>query len=195
NDEKLEIFLVARDLFLNNGYEAIAMDHFALKEDEMAQAFRQGTLHRNFMGYTVKPADEYIGIGTSAIGFLEGAYFQNYKTIPEYYGILDKGDLPIERGMVLSEDDHIRGWVINKLMCKFSIDKDDFKKTFGRNFDEYFKEEKDHLRWCVEEKLCEILPNRIETTELGKIFIRNICMGFDWYLRQQDAHRKFSRTV
>jgi len=89
NEGKLDIFLLARRLFLDNGYKAIAMDHFALEDDELSRAYDKGTLYRNFMSYTVKPADEYIGMGTSAIGFLENAFFQNYKTIPEYYHLLD----------------------------------------------------------------------------------------------------------
>ncbi len=194
-DQKLDIFLAAREQFLNHGYEAIAMDHFALKADELAKAFQRGTLYRNFMGYTVKPADEYIGIGTSAIGFLEKAYFQNYKTIPEYYRFLKQSELPIERGMVLSIDDQIRQWVINALMCQFGLDKNIFAEQFRRDFDEYFSEEKEHLQYCEREGLLSRVGNRWEVSALGRIFIRNICMGFDWHLRQQNAHRRFSKTI
>ncbi len=194
-DEKLEIFLKARELFLQNGYEAIAMDHFALKDDDLAKAFRDGKLYRNFMGYTVKPADEYIGLGPSAIGFLENTFFQNYKTIPEYYRFLKQDELPVERGKVLSQDDQIRKWVIGALMCHFQLNKDNFFQMFHKNFDDYFVDEQKHIQECQNNRLLTVDAQNLVVTDLGKIFIRNICMGFDWYLRQHQAKQKFSRTV
>lgn len=194
-DEKLEIFLQSRDQLLKNGYQAIAMDHFALTSDEMSKAFNAGTLYRNFMGYTVKPADEYIGVGVSAIGFLENTYVQNHKTLPAYYESLRRNELPIERGKTLSHDDQIRQWVINHLMCQFEIDKWEFQTRFQLEFDEYFEEEQEHLSRCVQDGLISFSSEKIKATELGKIFVRNVCMGFDWYLRQPGAHRRFSRTV
>ena len=101
------------------------MDHFALTTDAMAKAFNEGALHRNFMGYTLKPADEYIGLGPSAIGFLENTYVQNIKVLPEYYECIAQGRLPVERGKQLNQDDQIRQWVINSLMCQFQVDKQD----------------------------------------------------------------------
>ncbi len=194
-DEKLEIFLNAREVFLQNGYEAIAMDHFALKDDELSKAFAKGTLHRNFMGYTVKPADEYIGVGTSAIGFLEKTFFQNFKTIPEYYRFLNQGELPVERGKELSLDDNIRQWVIKTLICQFVLDKKIFCDIFKIDFDNYFNAERDHIKKCCDDGLLSIDQDKIFVTALGKIFVRNICMGFDWYLRQEKSHKRFSKTV
>ena len=173
-DEKLEIFLQSREQFLENGYTAIAMDHFALKNDEMAKAFEAGTLYRNFMGYTVKPADEFIGLGMTAIGFLENAFIQNHKTLLEYYAALDKGELPVERGKVLSTDDQIRQWVISRLMCHFKVDKREFLSKFALEFDPYFDFEQAHLRKCEAEGLLRLSGDLIEVTDLGKIFIRNI---------------------
>ncbi|MDP2654235.1 MAG: oxygen-independent coproporphyrinogen III oxidase [Candidatus Omnitrophota bacterium] len=194
-DQKLEIFLEARGMFLNNGYDAIAMDHFALKNDELAVAFRGGTLYRNFMGYTVKPADEYVGAGVSAIGFLEHTYVQNHKTLPEYTKALDSGALPVERGKVLSLDDRARRWTINALICQFEVDKLKFADEFHTDFDRYFQKEQPHIEACVRDRLLEAGERSLKVTELGKFFIRNICMGFDWYLHQADAHKNFSRTV
>ncbi len=195
NDEKLDIFLQSREQFLNGGYQAIAMDHFALEADEMAKAFNKGTLHRNFMGYTVKPADEFVGLGITAIGFLENTYIQNHKTLKDYYHSLKNEKLPVERGKVLSRDDQIRQWVIHSLMCKFTIDKEELQKRFAVSFDDYFSFEKGHLQKCTDNDLITCTNNLIKVTELGKIFIRNVCMGFDWYLRQQKEQRRFSRTV
>ncbi len=195
NDQKLDIFLSARQQFLDHGYQAIAMDHFALKDDELAKAFNRGTLYRNFMGYTVKPADEYLGLGLTSIGFLENTFIQNYKELPEYYRLLKEETLPVERGKVLSVDDQIRQWVISSLMCQFKLDKNIFKEKFSISFDEYFAHEKEHIEQCVSDNLIETRSNLICVTELGKIFIRNVCMGFDWYLKQQGAHKRFSKTV
>ncbi len=194
-DEKLDIFLQSRQKLLDSGYLAIAMDHFALITDDMAKAFNEGTLHRNFMGYTLKPADEFIGLGPSAIGFLENSYIQNIKVLPEYYASLGKNEIPIERGKALSNDDQIRQWVINHLMCAFKIDKVAFNKRFNCSFDEYFINEGQHIRDCIEDGLIRLDGQTILVTDLGRIFVRNVCMGFDWYLRQKNGHKRFSRTV
>jgi len=195
NDQKIDIFLNSRSCFLENGYQAIAMDHFALKDDEMSVAFNNGALHRNFMGYTVKPADEFVGLGVTSIGFLESTFIQNQKTLPAYYEALEHGDLPVERGKVLSLDDRIRQWTISSLMCQFVLNKEIFRRMFEYDFEEYFKEEAEHIERCVAEGLLTDAPGKIEVSELGKIFIRNVCMGFDWYLRQKNSHKRFSRTV
>lgn len=195
NDAKLDIFLLARQKLLDNGYQAIAMDHFALKTDEMAKAFNERKLYRNFMGYTVKPADEYIGFGVSAIGFLEHTFIQNIKVLPEYYKALSEGRLPVERGKALTEDDRIRRWLILQLMCHFIVDKKQLKSLFGKDFDEYFAAERGHITQCIEDGLLKENGQTIEVTELGQLFIRNVCMGFDIYLRKGGEKRRFSRTV
>ncbi len=194
-DQKLDIFLNSRAELLAGGYQAIAMDHFALKDDEMSKAFNNGALYRNFMGYTVKPADEYIGVGITAIGFLENTFIQSHKTLKDYFGALKKGELPVERGRVLSRDDQVRQWVINSFMCRFHVDKEEFKNKFDNSFDDYFLVETPHINKCIAEGLLVSHGDSLEATDLGKIFIRNVCMGFDWYLRQAGGHRKCSRTV
>ncbi|VAX36496.1 Coproporphyrinogen III oxidase, oxygen-independent [hydrothermal vent metagenome] len=194
-DQKIDIFLNSRDALIDSGYQAIAMDHFALKKDELAKAFDKGSLYRNFMGYTVKPADEYIGLGLTSIGFLENTFVQNHKVLKDYYDSLDNAQLPIERGKVLNEDDVIRQWTINALICQFSVDKESFQEKFKLAFDKYFTQEQDHLKQCIEDNLIAVDGDMIRVTDLGKIFIRNVCMGFDYYLRQKGAHKRFSRTV
>lgn len=195
NDEKVDIFLNARTKFLQSGYKGIAMDHFALTDDEMAIAFDEKRLYRNFMGYTVKPADEYIGFGVSSIGFLENTFAQNIKILKDYYETLDDGRLPIERGKILSSDDIIRQTVIKEFMCHFHVDKSRIEHQFAIDFDRYFDQEQEHISQCIEHKLLELSGTDLVVTDLGQLFIRNICMGFDWYLRQKNAHTKFSKTV
>ena len=192
---KLTIFLESRGKFVEAGYEPIAMDHFAVGHDELARAFQRGELYRNFMGYTVKPADEFVGFGLTAIGFLGEMFVQNHKTLPAYYRLLTDGHLPVERGKLLDEDDVIRQWTINCLMCQFKLDKAFFLKKFNKEFDRYFFEEHAHIIGCQQDHLIEASDRALEVTELGKIFIRNICVGFDRYYRQKKISQQFSRTV
>lgn len=195
NDHKLDIFLHSRNSLLQSGYKAIAMDHFALEDDELHRAYERNELYRNFMGYTVKPADEYIGIGLTSIGFLEKIFIQNTKILPQYYEALEQGRLPVDRGCVLNTDDIIRQYVINSLMCHFHLNKRGVESKFQIDFNAYFSKEKEHLEYCIDEGLLEKQTDSFYVTELGKLFIRNICMGFDYYLDQQKLNHRFSRTV
>lgn len=192
---KIDIFLKARERLMNSDYQAIAMDHFALKSDELSKSFNQGQLYRNFMGYTVKPADEYVGVGLSSIGFLENTFVQNAKTLKEYYAHLDAEELPVDRGKTLTRDDQIRQYVITQIMCHFKLDKQVASNLYDIDFEEYFHMEKSHLDKCSQEGLIEISNHDIKVTELGRLFVRNICMGFDYYLREQKSQARFSRTV
>jgi oxygen-independent coproporphyrinogen-3 oxidase len=147
------------------------------------------------MGYTVKPADEYIGMGLTSISFLENTFIHNHKALPEYYRLLEANTLPVEKGKILSMDDQTRQWTINALMCQFLIDKQAFKERFHVPFDGYFSQEQEHIHQCVEDQLVNIENEKIKVTELGKIFIRNVCMGFDFYLRQKDSPKRFSKAI
>jgi len=191
---KLDLFLNAREQFLDAGYKAIAMDHFALISDELAQSFDQGSLYRNFMGYTVKPADEYLGLGVTAIGYIENAFVQNEKTLPGYYQMLNENKLPVQRGKILSRDDLMRQYTIRSLMCQFKLDKLAFEHKFGEGFDEYFDSVSSHIEECQKNGLIQSYSDVINVTELGRLFVRNICMGFDQYLTKVKEH-KFSQTV
>ena len=195
HETKLALFLKSREQFLSSNYQAIAMDHFALKDDELADAFNKGKLHRNFMGYTVKPADEFLGLGVTSIGFLENLFIQNHKVLSEYYKSLKNGHLPVERGKLLSLDDQIRQWTINAIMCQFEVNKNLFNEKFGVEFDCYFKDEQQHIENCLKDDLITTTSQKIQVTDLGKIFVRNICMGFDFYLKEKITRAKFSQTV
>lgn len=194
-DSKLDIFISARNALLEAGYMSIAMDHFALKTDDMALAFQKNQLYRNFMGYTLKPADHFLGLGVSAIGHLSSTFVQNTRDLGVYYKQLDEGKLPVSRGLVLTEDDQIRQWVIQELMCHFKLDKSDFIKKTGRPFDVYFSFEMTHLAQCEQDGLLILDQTGISITPLGKLFIRNICMGFDIYLRKNTQKNQFSSTI
>jgi oxygen-independent coproporphyrinogen-3 oxidase len=193
--EKVEIFLDATRILLGGDYQAIAMDHFARADDEMALAYREGRLHRNFMGYTVLPGDDFIGVGVSSIGYVQGAYLQNIKDLVPYGAAIDERRFPVERGLVLSRDDLIRRSIIRDLMCRFELDTEKWSRGNGCSFDHYFAEEKLHLDQCVEDGLLYRDGQKLLVTDLGKLFVRNIAMGFDAYLRKEGSHRRFSRTI
>ena len=195
SDEKISLFLHARDQLLMNGYTAIAMDHFALEKDELSVAYREGRLKRNFMGYTTLTTQNYLGLGVSSIGYLSNSFSQNTKDLKTYYTNLDKGFFPVEKGYVLSKKDLINQWVISSLMCQFQIDKKKFKAAFKEEFDTYFNSKSVFLDSCENEHLIKHQKHMILVTELGRLFVRNICMRFDEYLSKNKKISQFSRTV
>ena len=109
--------------------------------------------------------------------------------------MIDDNQLPVERGKMLSRDDEIRRWTINSLMCQFGVDKFLFRQRFNIDFDDYFYKEMSHIRQCCTNGLIEDDHFEIRVTELGRIFIRNVCMGFDFYLKDAGSANRFSRTV
>ena len=198
-EQKLELFCRARDAFLRAGYRPIGMDHFAVPEDELARAVQTRTLSRNFMGYTVKSAPDMIGVGVSAIGDVAGAYAQNQKKLPRYYDALDKGSLPIEKGYRLSADDQLRRYVITQLMCNFHLDKRAVEKRFGIAFDQVFERELTELGapdGLIAAGFVSASREALEVEPLGRLFVRNVAMLFDRYLRDKKSDAPiFSRTV
>ena len=193
--EKYDLFAIARRLFLQAGYRAIGMDHFALPTDELSIAMDEGRLHRNFMGYTVVPGCDQIGFGVSAIGEVGGAYAQNEKRPVIYYQALDAGKFPTMTGICLSQDDEIRRWVIRQLMCNFRLDMDDLRLRYGVDYDEYFASEEQRLQPYYEAAFVKRDSSHLLVLPLGQVFVRNVCMEFDAYLRREGAHHQFSRTV
>jgi len=193
--DKLDLFVRARALFLDAGYRAIGMDHFALPQDELAQAMDERRLHRNFMGYTVVPAADMIGFGTSAIGEIGGAYAQNEKRPVMYYKALEEGRFPTAVGITLSDDDEIRRWVIRQLMCNFHLDFAELADRFGVDFLHFFHEELPTLDEYAAKGFLERDDTALDVLPLGQIFIRNVAMVFDAYLRKPGHFSQFSRTV
>ena len=168
---------------------------------DMARAVETHSLHRNFMGYTVKSTSDMVAAGISAIGDVHGAFVQNTKKLPEYYEAIDAGRFPIERGYELSTDDEIRRYVITELMYNFRLDTAAVEQRFGIDFAEYFADELSKLsdgdRSPVSDGLVTVSGDRIEVQPLGRMFVRNICMTFDTYLAARTGGPKpvFSRTV
>ena len=195
---KFELFGSAVETFLGAGFSQIGMDHFALPDDELATAARERRLHRNFMGYTTRPAPDMVGVGVSAIGDVRGAFAQNEMKLPRYYQAIDAGAFPIERGYVLSRDDQIRRYVIGQLMCNFHLERQAVDELFGVDFSTYFVNELEALAGPggpVRDGFLSIDENALMVTAQGRLFVRNICMAFDKYLPTHSGRPVFSRTI
>lgn len=193
--DKFELFAGARERLLAAGYGAIGMDHFALPDDELSHAVAERRLHRNFMGYTVVPAAEMIGFGTSSIGEIGGCYAQNHVKLSRYYEAIDQDTLPTARGFALCEDDLIRRYLIRRLMCDFHLETRHIEERFHIRYDEYFAAEEKALQEFYEGGFLERENGTIRVLPLGQAFIRNVAMVFDAYLRKPEGRRQFSRTV
>ncbi len=195
-DLKLELYLDGTRRFLEAGYKPIGMDHFALPSDELARAAESGTLHRNFMGYSVMPAPDMVATGVSGIGEVGQTFFQNHKKLTKYYDDLDAGKLPIDRGYALNGDDLVRQLVIRELMCNFRVDRSEVEERFGIVFAEYFGKELGELHELEEAGFVVVDDASVTVTESGRAFVRNACMVFDRYLKKPQSETPvFSRTV
>jgi oxygen-independent coproporphyrinogen-3 oxidase len=188
----------AIDTFVGTGYVPIGMDHFALPDDDLAIAARERHLHRSFMGYTTRPAPDCVAVGISAIGDVRGAFAQNHKTLARYYQAIDAGAFPIERGYALSDDDKVRRHVITELMCNFHVSRTAVGERFGIDFGTYFAKELTSLSAAdgpVGDGLLEIDDDALTVTPRGRLFVRNVCMTFDRYLKSHEGRPVFSRTI
>ncbi len=192
---KLQIYSRARSHLVRSGYIAIGMDHFARKDSELAKSYFAKRLYRNFQGYTVKHADALVGLGMSSISLLEEGYFQNFKELKSYYGAIENDRLPLERGKILSDEDRMRRYVIQALMCRFELDKRHFEENFGYPFDGHFQEERRALEECKEAALVEENSQKLIVTAMGELFVRNIAACFDSYLASKPDRPLFSSSI
>lgn len=194
--EKLDILVSTIERLTAEGYVYIGMDHFALPDDDLARAQRDGRLQRNFQGYATHAGYDQIGFGVSAIGAVAGRYVQNARTLDEYYGALDAGHLPVVRGLEMSADDHLRKTLIGELMCNGKLDVAQIEARYGIDFHRTFDTELAELGGLAAQGLVRREPDRIEVTPLGRLLVRRIAMVFDRYLREAEtAPLRYSRVV
>ena len=179
----------------SEGYQFIGMDHFALPEDELAVAQREGNLHRNFQGYTTQGDCDLLGLGVSAISMIGDCYAQNQKELKKYYGQVEEQRHALWKGVMLDSDDLLRREVIKSLICNFYLDKSAIESTYNVEFDTYFAEDLSLLQCFVDDELVEVDAKSIKVTLKGRLLIRNICMCFDTYLRDRARQQQFSRVI
>jgi oxygen-independent coproporphyrinogen-3 oxidase len=182
---KLAILTLAIERLREAGYVYIGMDHFAKPDDALAIAQAEGRLQRNFQGYSTQPDCDMLSFGISAIGRLGPTYYQNVKTLPEYYAALDEGRLPVARGVELSDDDILRRAVIQALACDFRARVD--SAYFGRELEE--------LKGFEADGLVERRGDVVVVTPAGRLLVRRICMVFDRYLREARERATYSKVV
>lgn len=192
DEEKFGIYTTARQIFIEGGYVPIGMDHFSLEKDSLTRAYRERKLYRNFQGYSIEKAEDLIGFGVTSIGFIEGTFLQNVKSLDEYKARIERNLLPVFRGFTLQPEDVLRRWVIQQIMCRFEIDKIEFESRFRTPFDLYFAKELPSIEALQKEGLIENRNDKIVATEIGRLFVRVIAALFDAYLTKGG---QFSRAV
>lgn len=186
---KRELYELGRAALEQAGYREIGMDHFALESDGLWRAAKQGSLHRNFMGYTERRTMPLFALGVSSIGDTWTAFAQNEKTVPEWQAKVSAGQLPLLKGHVLdAEDQVLRSHILN-VMTRFetdwSKDRVDYLQDVPRRLDEMSRD-----------GLVELSGSGLKVTEPGRAFVRNVCMALDARLARQAPDRQiFSRTV
>ncbi|MDR1368218.1 MAG: coproporphyrinogen III oxidase, partial [Candidatus Accumulibacter sp.] len=194
-EERLRILSLTIRRLCDAGYVFIGMDHFAKPADELALAQRAGRLHRDFQGYSTRPDCDTLAFGVSSISKLGPAYCQNEKTLSAYYGALDRGELPVFRGIVLDADDLLRRAVILSLMCRFEVSFAEFESEYLIDFKKYFLEEIVELGRMEEAGLVVIEKDRVAVLPRGRLLVRVISMVFDKYLRCDREKRKYSKVI
>ncbi|MBX9613338.1 MAG: oxygen-independent coproporphyrinogen III oxidase [Burkholderiales bacterium] len=192
-----KVSMLSRSLeaFIGAGYVYVGMDHFALPNDALAVAKRQGRLHRNFQGYSTQPDCDLIALGVSAIGRVGATYSQNAKTIEEYYDHLDQGRLPVVRGLALSRDDLVRRAVIMALMCQGALTFESIELGYLLDFQSYFAPEMEALQELAAQGLVTLDKTGIQVTANGWFFVRAVAMVFDRYLQTDRNRARFSRII
>jgi len=191
---RLGMLLDANRFFTDQGYQAIGMDHFALPEDELAEARRDSRLWRNFMGYTTSRGMELLGLGCSAISEFRDLFVQNLSVPESYADSIAIGSWAVHRGHKLDLEDRVRKQIINHLMCNLEIDVPDEARASGNGLLESLGNAMASLRQFETDGLLVSRNGGFSITDLGQLFVRNLAMPFDRYLEGQ-SDVKFSRTV
>lgn len=186
---KHKLYALGKEMLVSAGYVEIGMDHFALPDDSLCRAYRSGSLHRNFMGYTTQPSKLTIGLGVSAIGDTWTAFGQNVKVVEAYLAKVNKGEFPIFRGHILSEEDLMIRQIILDIMCHFKTDIPQEKQVeLAENLLALDEMEND--------RLVAVHKGHIRVHEAGRPYVRNICMAFDQRLRRKEpGSQVFSMTI
>jgi oxygen-independent coproporphyrinogen-3 oxidase len=169
------------------------MDHFALADDELAEAQRNGTLHRNFQGYSTHSDSDLIAMGVSAISGMPGGFTQNHTKLEDYCRELEAPRLPVQRGVAISEEDRLRGEVIQRLICNNTLNMADVEREFAIEFGSHFRSELERMQGMERDGLISIGDQRLDVTAKGRLLIRNICKVFDHY--RVENEQQFSKMI
>ena len=191
---RLELLELALSTLQAQGYEAIGLDHFALQGDELTRARAQGTLRRNFMGYTTCAESDLLAFGPSSISEVQGAFVANVRETKEWADCIDAGQLPVERGWEPTPDDDLRRELIQALFCQLQIDLPKWSADHGKSFEQVFARELTALKPLVDDGLVTRTESLLRITPAGQLLLRNVAAVFDAYLAQP-AKRQHSTAV
>jgi oxygen-independent coproporphyrinogen-3 oxidase len=194
-DQKLAIFETIIARLTAAGYQYIGMDHFVKPDDELAQARKNHRLQRNFQGYSTSLAPDLIGLGPSSISQFAGSYFQNEKSLDDYYNALNDKRLPIRHGFAMSEEDRLRNFVIMSIACQLSVSFEEVNQKFDIDFQQHFASSIKRLQPFIDDGLVAISESTISISHQGQLVLRNICMLFDEHLPVNPGKSSFSRTI
>ena len=194
-DSKISMLSRSLAALSSAGYVYVGMDHFALPNDALAVAKRQGRLHRNFQGYSTQADCDLVAVGVSSIGRIGATYSQNAKTLEEYYDLLDQGRFPVVKGLALSRDDLVRRAVIMALMCQGELQFESIELAYLIDFKSYFSKELKALQLLAEQGMVQVDAQAIHITAQGWYFVRAVAMVFDRYLQTDRTRAQFSKII
>lgn len=196
-ETRSEILIASIDHLLGAGYLHIGMDHFATPDDELSRALADGSLRRNFMGYTTQADTELIGFGPSAISELAASYAQSQRELGAWETAVRDHGLATMRGHALTDDDRARRFAIARIMCQGRLPAADYEREFGEPFARRFAAELARLAPLQADGLVVLDAQGVELTPLGRLLVRNVAATFDAYLPEQLQARepRFSRSV
>lgn len=195
-EQRVELFLAAVEAFTRNGWRLIGLDHFALESDELARAQDAGVLTRNFQGYTVRPADDTIAFGMTSISDLGGCYAQNAHRLKDWEAMVRAGTIPVAKGIAVTDDDVLRRFVINRVMCLLRLDLGEVEARFGGAARAAIEADlRAGVKELEDDGLVSFDGRVLKVTPLGQLLVRNVAMLFDAYLKREGAKKQFSRTV
>lgn len=187
-EDKLNLYILGKEMILAANYEDVGMDHFAKREDALFKASEDGTLHRNFMGYADRYTPLMIGLGVSSISDAWSAFGQNVKVVEEYHQLIKEGKLPVFKGHLLNEEDLVIRQYVLDMMCRGKVE---LKEGFSLN-----QSIIERLKPLVQDELVTVDNKRIQITSIGKSFLRNVCMAFDERLQKtKDRDNLFSQAI
>lgn len=195
SQEKLAILEMTVERLRGEGYVYLGMDHFALPDDELSLAKLNGTLQRNFQGYSTNADTDLVGMGMTSIGKVNDCFVQNQHEETDYVEKIDAGKLAIKRGYMLNKDDKIRRDIIQSLMCQTSLDFAVIEQKYQIDFNAYFQDELQRLEPLAIDNLVTVDNKGIEVTNAGQFLLRNIAMVFDAYLVAAESGKHFSKAI
>ncbi len=195
SEGRLALMESAIERLLEMGYAYIGLDHFAKDEDELTRARADGTLRRNFMGYTTCKDSDMLAFGPSSIAEIDGTFVQNAHEVREWAKSLEEGRLAVKRGWQPTQDDHLRRKLIMELFCQLEVDTASFAKREAIDFERYFQAELAELEALEKDGLVERQGARVKVTPQGQLLLRNVAAVFDAYLKKPAGPRHHSKAV